>query len=173
MTTPIVDPTFQPGCYIFGYTITGMGHFGNTRWYSQTAIFGTRPFGTEIPGKNTEEDVFQFRYGSPVPRAKGPWPITPDMSLLLRGPWAKRIVHYVRLGKPQLKRYRPQDSTSKQYIEPFQLKLMESSFLWSCLTDESKARLEADAKRTGQATQGHNYFTKLYIQDNPKWLDYV
>jgi len=182
--TPLQDPTFQAGCYVFGYTLPGTGYFGNARTYHQQSIFGLRAFGTEIPGKNTENDVFQLHCGSPTPKTlyykKGewrlspsPWPVTPNMSVQLHGPWAKRIIHCVKYGKPHRRRYTPYDSSAKETIVPWQLKLMESSFLWSCLTDENKARLNADAKRTQQATQGHNYFVKLYIKDDPRWLDYV
>ena len=173
MTTPIIDTTFQPACYIFGFTLPGLGHFGNTRWYPQQAIFGTRAFGGEIPGKNTENDVFAFRYGARVPRAKGPWPVTPQMGNRTHGVWAKRIIFYTRRGFQMVRRARPMDLCAHEYLVPSMLKLMESSFLYSILTDENKARLSADAKRTRQATQGHNYFTKLYIEDDPRWMDYV
>ena len=72
-----------------------------------------------------------------------------------------------------VRRYTPNDGAAKEYLVPSMLKLMESSFLYSILTDEAKTRLKADAKRTRQATQGHNYFTKLYIKDDPRWMDYV
>ena len=173
MTTPIVDPSFRAACYVFGFTLPGLGHFGNTRWYPQQAIFGTRPFGGEIPGKNTENDVFAFRYGAPVPRATGPWPVTPQMGCRARGAWAKRIIFYTRRGYQVIRRYTPNDGMAKECLVPSMLKLMESSFLYSILTDENKALLAADAKRTRQATQGHNYFTKLYIKDDPRWMNYV
>ena len=173
MTTPIIDTSFRPGCYVFGYTVPGQGHFGQTRFYNQTAIFGTRAFGSQACGKNTEDDLFTFRYGAPVPRKTGPWPLTPWMSIRHNGPWAKRIVFYTWRNRPMVKRYTPYAGSPKESIAHIQLKLMESSFLWSILTDENKARLNADAKRTGAATQGHNYFTKLYINDDPHWQDYV
>jgi hypothetical protein len=184
MTTPVVDPTFQPACYVFGFTLPGMGCFGNTRWYPQQAIFGTRAFGYEIPGKNTESDVFAFRYGAYNPKtphrkagawvtSASPWPATSDVGCRVTGVWAKRIIFYTRRGYQVARRYTPYDSMAKECLVPSMLKLMESSFLYSILTDENKARLTADAKRTRQATQGHNYFTKLYIQDDPRWQDYV
>jgi len=184
MTTPIIDTTFRAACYVFGYSLPGDAHFGNTRFYSYQAIFGTRPFGGEIPGKNTENDVFAFRYGSPNPKtpyykngawktSTSPWPVTPLMSCRARGSWAKRIIFYTRRGYQVVRRYTPNDSAAKECLVPSMLKLMESSFLYSILTDENKARLAADAKRTRQATQGHNYFTRLYIKDDPRWMDYV
>ena len=102
-----------------------------------------------------------------------PWPVTSFMSVRHRGAWAKRIIFYNRGGQQRSMRYSPYHASAKEHLVPWQLKLMESSFLWSLLTDEAKARLSADAKRTRQATQGHNYFTKLYINDDPRWQNYV
>ena len=95
------------------------------------------------------------------------------MSVRRHGAWAKRVIFYTWRGRQMLRRMTPYDASPKNHLVPWSLKLMESSFLWSTLTDEAKQRLNADAKRTRQATQGHNYFTKLYIKNDPKWLTYV
>lgn len=173
MTTPVIDPTFQPGRSVFGYTLPGMGSFGNARTYPQKAIFGARSFGSQVCGLDIEEEIFKYRFGAPVPREKGPWPVTPDMGARFRGAWAKRIIFYTRGGQQRTMRYSPYHGSAKEHLVPWQLKLMEASFLWSLLDDETKARLAADAKSTGQATQGHNFFTKLYIKDDPRWMDYM
>ena len=184
MATPIVDPTFQPACYVFGYSLPGMAHFGNTRWYPQQAIFGTRPFGWEIPGKNTENDVFQFIYGSKNPKkpyckngewrtSTSSWPVTPQMSMRARGVWAKRVIYYTHGGRQMVRRATPYHMSAKNHLVPWVNKLVESSALWSALSQAAKAQLTADAKRTRQATQGHNYFTKLYIKNDPRWRNYV
>jgi len=179
-----MDPTFQPGCYVFGFTIPGFGYFGNTRTYPQQAIFGTRPFGWEIPGKNTEDDVFQFIYGSKNPktpyRYKGawktstsPWPVTPSMCVRHRGSWAKRVVFYVWRGKQMVRRYRPYDGAPKDHLVPFQAKLIDATSRWQLLSAEGKRQLNSEAARLGLHYAGYHYFTKLYIEDNPKWSIYV
>ena len=184
MPTPVVDPTFKAGCYVFGFSLPGLSYFGNTKTYAQRAIFGEGLFGAEIPGKNTEDDVFTFRFGSPNPKtpyykhgafhlSASPWPVTPFLCVRQRGAWAKRIIFYSKGGRPLTMRYSPYHASAKEHLVPWQLKLMESSFLYSILTDEAKAQLKADAARTRQATQGHNYFTKLYIANDSRWQDYV
>ncbi len=184
MPTPQVDLTFQPGAYVFGYSLPGHAFFGRFRLYPQQGIFGLRPFGAEITGFNTEDEIFRFRYGSPNAKSRywengfwhtssSPWPATPLLSAGVRGPWNKRIIFYSSHGKPALMRYSPYHGSAKQVIVPWQLKLMEAAFMYSILTDVNKARLKADALRTRQATQGGNYFKKLYILDDPRWMDYV
>jgi len=167
------DPTFQTGAYVFGYSMPGFAAFGNARTYNQQAIFGIRPFGAEIPGKNLEDEILTFIDGAPVPRKTGKWARTPLMTIVARGGKAKRFIFYKWRNRRCCRRYTQDTSAPKDYLAPWALKLMESSFLWSILTDENKQRLVDDAKRTGQATQGHNYFTKLYIKDDPRWMNYV
>ena len=184
MTTPIQDTTFQPACYVFGYSLPGLAHFGNTRWYPQQAIFGTRPFGGEIPGKNTENDVFQFIYGSKNPKTPyykngtwrtsvSPWPVTPDMSVRAHGKWAKRVIFYTCGGRQMVRRYTPADSAAKDNIVPWQLKFMEAEFIWSLFDDATKQQVNADAKRLNLKYHGREYFKSLYIKDNPRWQSYV
>ena len=173
MVTLRTDPTFQPGSFVFGYSLPGSSYFGRHRSYNQFAVFGIRTFGTQIPGKTTEDDMFAFVYGAQLPAYPRRRPVTPAMCIRLRGPWARRVIYYLWRGQQRVRRYSPNDSAAKECLVPSMLKLMESSFLWSILTDENKARLAADAKRTRQATQGHNYFTKLYIRDDPRWMNYV
>lgn len=184
MTTPVVDPTFQPACYVFGTSLPGLAHFGNTRWYPQQAIFGTRPFGWEIPGKNTENDVFAFIYGSQNPKtphrkdgewvtSPGAWPVTPQMSARAEGVWAKRVIFYTRSGQQMVRRYTPRDSSAKEHLMPWQLKFMEAAFIWSLFDDETKQRVNAETARLGLQYHGREWFTKLYIKDDPRWLEYV
>lgn len=173
MTTPIQDPSFAPACFVFGFSLPGHARFGNTRWYPQQAIFGTRPFGWEIPGKNTESDVFAFRYGAQVPRAKGPWPVTPLMGIRAQGVWAKRIIFYTRRGFQVVRRLTPAMSAAKDWLVPTQLKFEEAARIWMTLSAEAKARAKADAKSTRLACRGNVYFTKLFIKDDPRWRNYV
>lgn len=173
MGTPIVDNTYMPGCFVFGYTLPYLSYFGQARQYPQQAIFGLRPFGGEIPGWNTEDQIFRFLRGAPTPRKTGPWPFTPLMSMRARGTWGKRVIYYQRRGRQNMRRYTPYDGSAKEHLEPWINPFMEAAFLWTILTDENKKRLHADAMRTRQASQGKNYFTKLYIKNDPRWIDYV
>ena len=184
MPTPIVDPTFQPGCYVFGYTIPGLGYFGNRRTYPQQAIFGIRPFGTEIPGKNTENDVFQFIYGSKnlkTPYRKDsswvtsttPWPVTSDMSARCRGNWAKRVIFFTRNGRQVIRRYTPYDGSPKNNLVPWAVRLTDGVALWHLRDLGTRRILNAEASRLGLKMSGYNYFLRLYIKDNPKWGTYV
>lgn len=129
--------------------------------------------GSQVCGLDIEEEVLSFINGAPIPREKGPWPVTTEMNTRTRGTRFKRVIYYVRKGRQVVRRYTPHDGAAKECLVPSMLKLMESSFLWSLLDDETKARLNADAKSTGQATQGHNFFTKLYIKDDLRWMDYM
>ena len=173
MTTPHQDLTFQPGCWVFGFTLPGHGHFGSVRTYLQQAIFGTRRFGDEIPGVNTENEILGFVFGAPVPRATGPWPRTPLMSCRARGGWAKRVIHSVYHGHPKARRFTPYEASAKESLVPSMLRLMAAAALWHTLTDEAKARLTVDARQRKGACQAYNYFCKLYIKNDPRYLDYV
>ena len=173
MTTAIVDPTFQPGRYIFGFSLPGLAYFGNARSYPQKAIFGIRPLGSQIAGLDVEEEMFAWRYGVPIPRSTGPWPVTPFADIRVQGKWAKRIIYYTWRGQQRIKRHSPQHSCASENIVPTMLKLMEASVIWHLFDDTTKRRLDSDASHLGLRYTGYNYFIKLYIQDNPKWETYV
>jgi len=173
MPTPRADPTFQPGLYVFGFTIPGMGYWGRARTYPQQSIWGIRPFGREIPGKNTENDIFPFIYGLQNTGPQSRYAITSKMCIRTRGQWAKRVIYYIKWGRQHVRRYTPYDGSPKDHLAPYSLKLMEATFLWHLLDDETKRRLDSDASRLGLRLSGWNYFTKLYLDDNPKWQEYM
>lgn len=173
MATPLQDATFQPGCYVFGFTTPGQGYFGNARSYPQQAIFGARAFGGEIAGLNIEAEIFNFRYGAPVPRATGLWPTTPTLSIRRSGPWAKRLIFCRRRGYQIVRRYTPADGAPKECLVPSMLRFIDALALWKTLTNEAKCRLHDDALTRKQAHRAHTYFTKLYIENDPRWHDYV
>mgnify|MGYP001370442268 CR=1 FL=1 len=173
MTTPRQDPTFSPAVFIFGYSLPGLAQFGRQRRYSYQAIFGTRPFGGEIPGKNQENDMLSFIYGSPNPRATGPWAVTPFMTCRISNAWARRVIFYIWRGRQMVRRMTPYDASAKDNLVPWQIRLEEGAALWHTLTPSARARLHADAMRTRQAKQAYNYWSKLYIKDDPRWRNYV
>ena len=184
MPTPPQDPLLTPGCYVFGYSLPGSAYWGRARLYLQVALWGSRPFGGEIPGLNAEDEFFRFLRSTPNPKkpyyknrvkktSPVPWGPLPVMSCRHVGVWGKRAIMYMRSGTNVIRRYTPYDGSAKNSITPWMLKLLESSFIWSLFDDATKKRLTDDARESGGATQGHNYFTKLYITDNPKWLTYV
>lgn len=173
MATPRIDPTFQPARFVFGYSLPGSAYFGNNMTYPQNAIFGQGAFSEQLAGWHTEAEKFRFIYGAPVPRATGPWPCTPDMSIFSEGVWAKRVTFYRWRGKQRVKSYTPDASAAKESIVPTMLKLMEATFIWHLFDDATKRQLDSDASRLGLRYTGYNYFTKLYIQDNPRWQSYV
>lgn len=173
MTTPLQDPTFQPGCYVFGYTVFGLGLFGNARTYPQQSLFGSDIFGNMVPGKNTEDDVFTFIHGAPVPREKGPWAVTSDMSARVQGSWAKRVIYQIRKGKQVARRYTPYDGSPKTYLVQYQPKFNTAITLWKALSPGQKQRLNSDASRLGLRYSGYNYFISLYLLSNPKWVTYI
>jgi len=173
MTTPHQDLTFQTGCWIFGFTLPGQGSFGPYRHHVFQAIFGTRTIGSQIPGKNIENDVLSFVFGAPVPRATGSWPRTPDMCIFVQGGWAKRVIHGIYKGRPKARRFTPYEASAKESLVPTMLRLIDGAALWQGFSPETKARLSVDAKRTRGAFQAYNYWSKLYISNDPKWTDYV
>lgn len=173
MATERIDPTFQPGWFVFGSAMTGSAYFGRHRSGNQFAVFGIRSFGTQIPGKVQEEDFARFLLGAPLPDHPNRRPITPMMSIRASGTWARRAIFRVYRGSQSVRRYSPSTGLQRENLVPSMLKLMEAAFLWSIMTDETKARCAADAKRTRLASQANNYFNKLYITDDPRWLDYV
>lgn len=173
MGTPVVDTSYKTGCYVFGYSLPGLSYFGQHRPYIQQAIFGTRPFGGQILDWSTEDQIFPMLLRMPGPGKIDRRPKTPLLSMQARGIWAKRVIYFTRMGRQNMRRYTPYDGSAKKHLEPWIQPFMEAAFLWTVLTDENKKRLTADAKRSGLASQGKNYLTKLYIQQNPKWMDYV
>jgi hypothetical protein len=150
-----------------------MGYFGQARTYRMRAIFSQDTFGNCVFGKNTEADMFTFRYGAPVPRTKGKWAVTPGMCCRRHGAWAKRIIYFTWRGRQMARRYTPYDGSPKAYLVPWSQKLADAMAIWKNLSVEAKARLYADALRTRQAKQSGHYFVKLYIKDDPRWMDYV
>lgn len=184
MATPIVDPSYQPVTHIFGFSLPGLATWGKTRWYYQQAIWGARPFGGEIPGKNQDDDVAAFIRGSKNPKSpyfyKGswhtsasPWPVTPQMSARARGRWADRVIYYTKGGKQFIRRATPYHLAAKDYLVPWQLKFMEAAFVYSLFDDATKNVINADAKKINFKGHGREYFTKLYMKDDPRWQDYV
>jgi hypothetical protein len=173
MTTPAQDPTFQPGCYVFGCTIPGMGTFGAAKAYPQRAVFGAGTFGSQIPGKNEEDDMFPFIFGAPTPREKGPWAETPFMNPQVRGRWIKRAVFYTWRGRQMVRRYRPYDGMPKDHLATWSIKLRSAVLAWQSLTAASKVVLNAEASRLGLRYSGYNYFISLYVKDDPKWQAYT
>ena len=173
MTTPAQDPTFQTGCFTYGYTIPGLGYYGNARTYPQQAIYGARAYGGEIPGKNQEADMLAFVYGARISRKKGPWPITPYMDTRTTGAWAKRVIFYTWRGQQMARRYTQYDGSPKNHFVPTMLKLIEANVTWHTVGPEIKRRLDSDASRLGLRYSGYNYYIKLFIQDSPRLQLYV
>ena len=95
------------------------------------------------------------------------------MSVQHRGIWGKRAILYYRKGRQVIRRYTPDSGAAKDYLVPWQIKLMEAYAIWKPLGAEVKLRLDRDARQAGIRCTGHNYFTKLYIQNNPRWHTYV
>lgn len=170
---PRQDPTFQTGAYVFGYSMPGYSAFGNARTYSQQAIFGTRAFGGEIPGKNCEDDILMFIDGPPVPRATGPWGRAPLMSIRARGAKAKRFVFRIWRNRRQVARYTPDMSAPKDYLVPWADKLAAAMAIWRDLSPATKRRLQIDAVRLKKSKMGHNFFVQMYIKNDTRWMDYV
>jgi hypothetical protein len=173
MTTPVQDPTFQPGASTFGFVIPGMASFGAARLYPQRGVFGTGYFGGEISGVCTEDEVLNFIQGAPVPRVKGPWPVTPDMSDRLRGHWGTRAIFQTRGGEQVIRRMTPYVAAPKDHLTPFWPKFREAVALWKTFPIETRTQLNARASRLGLRYSGYNYFISLYIKDDPARLQYL
>jgi len=173
MTTPVQDPTFQPGASVFGGIIPGMATFGAARMYPQRGVFGAGVFGGEIPGVSTEDEVLEFIQGAPVPRLKGPWPVTPDMTDRLRGHWGKRAIFQMKDGTQVVRRMTPYEAGPKDHLTQYWPKLREAVALWKTFDVDTKRILNAEASMLGLRCAGYNYFISLYIKDNPKWQAYA
>jgi len=173
MPNPPQDSTFQPGASVFGFTIPGMASFGAARMYPQKAIFGIRTFGTQVAGLAIEDEVLEFIQGAPVPREKGPWPVTPSMSDRRRGHWGKRAVFFTRLGGQVIRRMTPYDAGPKAHLTQYWPKFREAVALWKTFDIGTKRILNAEASRLGLRCAGYNYFIGLYLKDDPEWQTFV
>jgi len=173
MTTPVQDPTFQPGASTFGFVIPGMASFGAARMYRQRGVFGTGYFGGEIPGVCMENEVFKFIHGAPIPRVKGPWPVTPDMSDRLRGHWGKRAIFQTRAGEQVIRRMTPYMAGPKDYLTPYWPKFREAVALWKSFDVGTKRILNAEASMLGKKYSGYNLWISFWIKDNPERLQYL
>jgi len=169
MTTPVQDPTFQAGASVYGYAIPGLGVFGAARTYPQKAVYGQARFGNDVVGLDQEEAMLPFIQGAPIPREKGPWPVSPFMNDRARGAWAKRAIFQTVGGLQKVRRYTPWDGSPKAHLTPFQPKLREAVALWHLLDIGTKRILNAEASRLGLRCSGYNYFIKLYLLDDPEW----
>ena len=184
MTTPLQDPTFQPGASVFGGMIPGMATFGAARIYPQRGVFGTGTFGGEIPGVCMEDEVLEFIQGSKNPKtpyykngawqtSASPWPVTPDMGDRLRGHWGKRAIFQTRGGEQVVRRMTPYDVSPKDHLTPFWPKFREAVALWKTFDAGTKRILNAEASRLGLRCSGYNYFIGLYLKDDPAKLQYL
>jgi len=171
--TGIDDPTYQPGSYAFGYTVFGMGYFGQTRTYPQRAIFGQDSFGSCVFGKNTETDVFQFRHGAPDVRTPRRLAKSPFFTYRKRGAWAKRIIYQVVNGKQRMRRYTPWDGSPKAHLVPFMPKFAEAVATWKTFPTETKTALNARASKLGKKHSGYNFWISLWLKDKPERLKYL
>ena len=149
-----------------------MGSFGAARAYRQRGVWGTGAFGSQVPGKNEEDDMLPFIFGAPAPRDTGPWAETPFMNPQCRGRCIKRAVFYVSRGRQMVRRYRPYDGMPKDHLATWSTKLAAAVIAWRSLTAASKVDLNAEASRLGLRYSGYNYFISLYIKDDPKWQAY-
>jgi len=173
MTTPVQDPSFQPGASVYGSVIPGMASFGEARMYPQRGVFGTGYFGGEVPGVCMEDEVLKFIEGAPVPRVKGPWPVTPDMGGRLKGHWGKRAIFYSRGGTQVIRRMTPYDASPKAHLTQFYPKYREAVALWKTFPVETKAQLNARAAALGKRCSGFNHWIALWIKDKPERLKYL
>lgn len=173
MATTRIDPTYQPGWYVFGSCMVGASYFGRHRSYAQFALFGIRAFGGQLPGKSNEDDMYQFLRGTQLPDHPNRRPVTPFMCIKARGTWARRAIFTTFRGTQSVRRYGPSVGLQRENLVPSMLKLMEARFIWSLFDDETKRRLDRDADQAGLRCKGYAYFTKLYIQNNPRWQEYV
>jgi hypothetical protein len=184
MATPRQDPTFQPAKHVFGFSLPGQAVFGRDMPYPQRAVFGQRSFGSQIAGFCTEDEMFRFLNGSPSAKTpywkKGswhtavtPWPSTSFMAPVVRGRWISRCFFHTGGKYSQVRRLTPAMSAAKEHLVPAMLDLMAASVVWHTFGASTRRQLDIDASKLGLHYTGYNYFTKLYIKDDPKWMTYV
>lgn len=169
----IDDPTYMPSSYVFGYTIPGMYAFGEKYKYPQHPVFGMRTFGTQVPNTDTDIEMFALSLGAPDIRIPRRLAVAPFLCDRKRGKWTNRIIYQVVHGKQRRRRSTSWDSSPKDHLTPFWPKFREAVALWHTFPTETKAALNARTSKLGLKYSGYNYWTKLWILDEPERLKYL
>jgi len=164
MTRPRPDLLSEmvTGKYIYGYTCPGFAYYGEFRPYPQQSIYGMDAYETQIVGFNIIDEF--------LPHCKK---FAPLESLRAWKQFAGRTIFYKQHNRQYLMRYQPYHGAPKNHLEAGQRLLMEATFIWHLFDDATKRQLDIDASKQNPPGVGYNFFTKLYIKNDPRWETYV
>lgn len=173
MKKGIDDPTYSPGSFVFGHSVADLCVFGEGPKYPENSILEDGAFDGRFDGMDVEERIFTLRDGAVDNRSPRVFANSPLLSNRVKGKWRNRIIYYVVNGSQRKRRYTPYDSSPKMHLTPFQPKYAEAVALWKTFPAETRSALNARASELGLQMSGYNYWTKLWLKDDPARLQYL
>jgi hypothetical protein len=173
MSDPRADPDFNPARSIFGFEVVGYNTFGQNFYYVHPAIFGLSYCGPSVAGLVVDIALIDFVDGNPFSDPHPGRPRIPLCCARVIGRHQFRVIFQGQRGKQRTRRMTAYDASIKPHLEPWISKFQQANIFWSLLNDTDKAYFNDTARSTGLAWCGHNLFTKWFMQDDPRILDYV
>ena len=173
MPTLRADPSFRTKIFVFGKTTPGCARWGEYHHYPQNALWGTRAVGGQIPGLLQTEAMLPFVYGLQNEGPQSRYAITPFMCIRAWGKWANKVLFYTIKNQQRIRHYTAYDHSCKNQLVENEEKLKTAAEYWRNMTDDKKSKLIDHTKRNRSCHCAWNFFTKLFMTDNPAWRNYV
>lgn len=173
MSTPIQDPTYTPGSFVFGYSQCGLAVFGEGQKYPENSILEDGAFDGRFDGMDVEARIFSLRDGPVDIRTPRVFANAPLLCHRVKKKWRNRIIYSVVNGSQRKRRYTPYDGSPKVHLTPFQPKFAEAVALWKTFPPETRSSLNARASKLDLQITGFNYWISLWMKDDPARLEYL
>ena len=173
MPTPAQDLNYTPGSFVFGYSVCGLAIFGVGQKYPAGSILKPEAFSGMFGTMDVEERIFTMIKGPVDTRTPRKCAIAPLNSIGVSKKWRNRVIFQVNNGRQQIRRYTQYDGSPKIYLIPFQAKYAEAVSLWKTFPPATKIALDTRAANLELHYSGFDYWTKLWLTDDPACLQYL